>query len=310
LQQSNVTRNGVSQTTSYEYDGLGRRTRKIDAFGQTEFLWDGDLMIHSQRGSKQALFIYEPNSFVPLATLQDGETYWYQCDQIGTPQELTDKNGDVVWAAQYKVWGVAALLKLGNGYNQWQNTAMPVLEQPFRFQGQQFDEETGLHYNRFRYYDPQIGRFVSQDPIGLVGGNNNYQYAPNSTGWIDLLGLQKMCTCGCPYVDQEMRWGELANDSNTPSHIKGWIKHQQRQVALGKQAYVKAPPGYDLGHKYGMESSLGYDFSHADPNLRADHQGIHHRYYRKLGGCFTVAMPKSGPIGRGKLSLPKPGSLP
>jgi len=53
------------------------------------------------------------------------------------------------------------------------------IEQPLRFQGQYFDEETGLHYNRFRYYDPRCGRFINQDPIGLLGGLNSYQYAPN-----------------------------------------------------------------------------------------------------------------------------------
>jgi len=51
------------------------------------------------------------------------------------------------------------------------------------------DQETGLHYNRFRYYDPEVGRFVSQDPIGLAGGVNNYQYAPNPVGWVDEFGL-------------------------------------------------------------------------------------------------------------------------
>ena len=65
------------------------------------------------------------------------------------------------------------------------------LKQPFRFQGQYFDEESGLHYNRFRYYDPSSGRFVSQDPIGLLGGFNLYEYAPNPIGWVDPFGLQK-----------------------------------------------------------------------------------------------------------------------
>ncbi|MBD9416274.1 RHS repeat-associated core domain-containing protein, partial [Pseudomonas sp. PDM16] len=63
------------------------------------------------------------------------------------------------------------------------------VEQRLRFQGQYYDQETGLHYNRFRYYDPDIGRFISQDPIGLRGGINNYQYAPNPVGWIDPVGL-------------------------------------------------------------------------------------------------------------------------
>ena len=61
------------------------------------------------------------------------------------------------------------------------------------FQGQYYDEETGLHYNRFRYYDPDVGRFVSQEPIRLQGGINLYEYAPNPTFWIDPFGLAK---CG------------------------------------------------------------------------------------------------------------------
>ena len=65
------------------------------------------------------------------------------------------------------------------------------LLQPHRFQGQIYDNETGLHYNRFRYYDPDAGRFISHDPIGLLGGDNNFQYAPNPVEWVDPLGLSK-----------------------------------------------------------------------------------------------------------------------
>ena len=61
----------------------------------------------------------------------------------------------------------------------------------FHFQGQYYDEERGLHYNRFRYYDPEIGRFVSQDPIGLMGGIHLFEYDHNTTRWIDPLGLNK-----------------------------------------------------------------------------------------------------------------------
>lgn len=89
LIESNTTRHGVTQATRYAYDPLGRRVAKSDAFGSTHYLWDGDLMVHSQRGARQALYIYEPGSFVPLATIQgageEHSTYWYQCDQIGAP---------------------------------------------------------------------------------------------------------------------------------------------------------------------------------------------------------------------------------
>lgn len=112
------------------------------------------------------------------------EIAYYQCDHLGTPQELTDHHGDIAWAAQYKAWGEAkeviseAARKAG-------------ISNPIRFQGQYFDEETGLHYNRHRYYDPHAGRFVSKDPIGLDGGFNEFQYAPNPAEWVDTLGLNR-----------------------------------------------------------------------------------------------------------------------
>ena len=116
------------------------------------------------------------------------EIAYYQCDHLGTPQELTDHQGDIAWAAQYKAWGQAkeviseAARKAG-------------ISNPIRFQGQYLDEETGLHYNRYRYFDPGSGRFVSNDPIGLLGGNNLKQYAGNPVEWVDPLG--KVCITQC-----------------------------------------------------------------------------------------------------------------
>ncbi|MES2262212.1 MAG: RHS repeat-associated core domain-containing protein [Pseudomonadota bacterium] len=197
LRQATVTRHGLTQTTLYEYDPLGRRIRKIDAFGITQYLWDGDLLIESQRGKKVSLFVFEPYGFTPLATIQDDNIYWYQCDQIGVPQELTNADGAAVWAADYEIWGEATLRRTGT--DDWETAHHSIrvtlnpIEQPFRFQGQQFDDETGLHYNRFRHYDPQIGRFISEDPIGLEGGNNFFQYASNPMVWIDPLGLASKC---------------------------------------------------------------------------------------------------------------------
>ena len=192
LDQAAVTRKGVTQVTRYEYDALSRRTRKRDTFGATEYLWDGHLMIESRRGSKSALFVFEPHDFVPLATLQDDKMYWYQCSQIGAPLELTDADGCVAWVAEYQVWGQATLRKTGTGGARdtvHGGTVSAPLVQPFRFQGQQFDDETGMHYNRFRYYDPGVGRFISQDPIGLAGGSNEFAYVFSPFTSTDPLGL-------------------------------------------------------------------------------------------------------------------------
>jgi len=112
------------------------------------------------------------------------EMAFYQCDHLGTPQELTDHEGSIAWSAQYKAWGEAreAISEAGRRAG---------FRNPIRFQGQYWDEETGLHYNRYRYYDPVSGRFVSKDPIGLKGGINAHQYAPNPVNWIDPLGLAR-----------------------------------------------------------------------------------------------------------------------
>ena len=111
--------------------------------------------------------------------------HYYQCDQLGTPMELTDEEGNIAWEANYKAWGEAKIT-ISEAARKAQ------LKNPIRFQGQYFDEESGLHYNRFRYYDPVIGRFISKDPISLAGGINLHQYAPNPIEWIDPLGLVKV----------------------------------------------------------------------------------------------------------------------
>ncbi|WP_193395391.1 RHS repeat-associated core domain-containing protein, partial [Pseudomonas syringae] len=105
------------------------------------------------------------------------KVYYFHTDQIGTPLEMTDAEGQIVWQAKYRAWGAVEKLVVNE------------VEQNLRFQGQYFDAETGLHYNTFRYYDPEIGRFITQDPIGLEGGFNLYGYCRNPTAWIDPLGL-------------------------------------------------------------------------------------------------------------------------
>ena len=112
------------------------------------------------------------------------EIAFYQCDHLGTPQELTDCDGKVAWSAQFKAWGEAKEVTS-------KAAREAKIRNSIRFQGQYVDDETGLHYNRHRYYDPNGGRFISQDPIRLSGGNNLQQYAPNPTGWVDAIGLQR-----------------------------------------------------------------------------------------------------------------------
>ena len=106
---------------------------------------------------------------------------------------------------QYRAWGELAKATDSEG-----NAAN--VEMSLRFQGQYFDAETGLHYNRFRYYDPQVGRFTTQDPIGLAGGINLYQYAPNPGQWLDLFGLSDKKIDRCPKEYKPKTAEEMAED--------------------------------------------------------------------------------------------------
>ena len=166
----------VSGVTRYEYDAFGRRSAKITAAGRTDYLWEGNTLIGEYCQGEYRWYVFEPNSNKPLALISRGQLYFYQLDQLGTPLSLTDSDNNIVWQAHYTVFGKATV-------------TVNTIDNPIRFQGQYYDSESGLHYNHFRYYDPQTGRFISQDPIGLLGGINHYQYAPNHINWIDPLGL-------------------------------------------------------------------------------------------------------------------------
>ena len=113
--------------------------------------------------------------------------------------------------------------------------------QPHRFQGQIYDHETGLHYNRFRYYDPDAGRFVSHDPIGLLGGDNHFQYAPNPVLWIDLLGLKGtyMFTDGTTwYIGKGNRDRMLASMRERIGGIKNATKYHHEDFKCSQTAFM------------------------------------------------------------------------
>lgn len=192
----------------------------------TLFIWDGDTLAFEQRGrdgkGKTTHYVFEPGTFVPVAqgvmnhieemlhqpsydfpyninrdpvwqekpTPKPFDTLgWYQCDQLGTPMETTGASGQVFWKGSYKAWGSTAdQISIDPPENGYTN---------IRFQGQYFDIETKLHYNRYRYYDPSIGRFVGRDPIGFSGGLNIFIFAVNPVQWIDPYGLKKKAVSSC-----------------------------------------------------------------------------------------------------------------
>ena len=111
----------------------------------------------------------------------------YHCDHLGTPIALTDEQQNVVWAAKLDPWG-----------NVTEEFNPDNISQSIRLPGQHHDKDTGLYYNRHRYYDPSIGAYVNQDPIGLMGGANHYGYPNNPNDWIDPTGLRGAASARLP----------------------------------------------------------------------------------------------------------------
>ena len=236
-------RNG---STEYRYDPLGRRTAKIRNGETTVYHWQEDTLAIESTNGQNTHYLFEPDTFEPLAQFQttspigieredkpaepysyDPETdpllkippepqehseaqpelVYYQLDHLGTPIAAHNAKGEAVWTAEYEAWGSIHNETVSDGLKA---------NIPFRFQGQYYDEESGLHYNRFRYYDSEIGRFVSQDPIGLQGGMNLFEYAPNTTSWIDPLGLNKKTS-----QNKSSQTNKNQNDGcNTPSLVE------------------------------------------------------------------------------------------
>ncbi|TDV50591.1 RHS repeat-associated protein [Pseudomonas helmanticensis] len=249
------------QTASYRYDAFGRRISKTVNGETTEFFWQGDHLVAESSENEYRSYVYEPGTFRPLALL-DGKgpkkacPFYYQLDHLGTPQELTDYSGDIVWSAQYDAYGkVAALTLAGDDY----------LNQPLRFQGQYFDAESGLHYNRHRYYDPRLGRYLTPDPIKLAGGLNQYQYVPNPTGWVDPLGLSSNCPPpNKPGCEVPGGVGGAKVDEGEPALPK--MSAQERRARIDDLAEAnafrrldemeKATPGAHFVEKHGKQTTL------------------------------------------------------
>ncbi|ENC9951943.1 RHS domain-containing protein, partial [Escherichia coli] len=189
----------------YLYDPLGRRVakrvwrRERDLTGWmslsrkpqvTWYGWDGDRLeseILADRVSEESrrwlascgLTVEQMQNQMDPVYTPARKIHLYHCDHRGLPLALISTEGATAWCAEYDEWG-----------NQLNEENPHQLQQLIRLPGQQYDEESGLYYNRHRYYDPLRGRYITQDPIGLKGGWNFYQYPLNPVTNTDPLGLE------------------------------------------------------------------------------------------------------------------------
>ena len=179
---------------AYRYNALGERARKLGT-SVTYYHYDleGRLLAETDAsGQTRAEYLYLGHA--PLALSRSGQLYYYHNDHLGTPQKLTDGTGQVVWSASYRPFGEASI---GVGY----------VTQNLRFPGQYYDEESGLHYNYHRYYDPDTGRYLTSDPIGLAGGMNTYLYAEaNPLRFVDPTGEAAIAIPLIPPAVEGLKW--------------------------------------------------------------------------------------------------------
>jgi RHS repeat-associated protein len=212
----------------YAYDGLGRRVRKRVGDSETLFLWNGDLLAaerHADGGQRTYLYHRKSHHLIGWVDrdAQGTRCYFVHSDHLGRPQEVTDEQGRLVWAVDYDAFGAI------------RRVLVAEVECPFRSAGQYADAETGLYYNRSRYFDPATARYMSEDPTGLAGGINLYGYCPNPYADMDFYGEQWVRN---PNYDPEaarrelelmrriynespaLQWAHSADfDPNNPEHL-------------------------------------------------------------------------------------------
>jgi RHS repeat-associated protein len=175
-------------TTTFKYDPFGRRIQKSGPLGTTNYLYSGLSVIEEvdNSGNVNARYTHGPEIDQPLAEFQSGVTSYYQQDALSSATSVSSSAGAL--AATYTYDSFGKLI-----------ASTGTLTNPFQYTGRESDPETALYYYRARYYDPQIGRFISEDPI--QGGLNFYAYVKNDpVRFTDPSGLKGCCNA------RKIRW--------------------------------------------------------------------------------------------------------
>ena len=171
--------NTAMETITFTYDPFGRRSSKRTSHGTTDYIYsDGHVIMEMDDAEiVEAIYIYGSEMDEVLIMRRGGLDFFFNGDALGSVTDLTDEVGNIVESYSYDAYGISQeSSSVGNQY---------------RFTGRRLDQETGLYYFRARYYDSLIGRFVSEDPVGVYGGFNFYSYGKNNpTNYVDPTGLQ------------------------------------------------------------------------------------------------------------------------
>jgi RHS repeat-associated protein len=166
---SSVTLPGTGGTVSFAYDPFGRRIKRVSNAGTSIYAYDKNNLIEetNSSGTVVARYAQALKMDEELAMLRSGTTSYYEADGLGTATSLSNSAGALAQTYTFDSFGN---LTASSG----------SLTNPFRFTGREWDTETNLQFSRFRYYDPTVGRFLSEDPLGFKAASNFYPYVDNS----------------------------------------------------------------------------------------------------------------------------------
>lgn len=176
---ASVTLPGTAGVVTYEYDPFGRRIEKVSPSGTTIYAYDGANVVEELDGGGMAVARYAQGLGIdePLAMYRGGASYYYNADGLGSITSLTNSSGQIAATYNYDSFG-----KL--------TASTGTVINPFRYTGREYGSETGLYYYRARYYDSNVGRFISEDPIKFAARVNFYDYVGNNpTGCTDADGM-------------------------------------------------------------------------------------------------------------------------
>jgi RHS repeat-associated protein len=280
---------GTASTVSFKYDPMGRRIWKSSALGTTLYLYDGANIVGEVGPAGVLVASYAQGSGIdqPLAMQRGGNIAYYQADGLGSITSLTNAAGNTVSSYVYKAFG--------------STTATEGIFNPFRYTGREQDPETGLYYYRARYYDPTIGRFLSEDPIGFKGsGTNFYAYVRNSSVNVnDPFGLCPQCdnipSTGrtVPLSTSSGQWNLQFNSAGTLIGLG--IPLNTGNTAINSGSLSIGPNTY-AGITLNANGSVSFGFS----NAILINNGLSSAYFSSAtysGGQYTQVNGTWGPFG-------------
>lgn len=270
-----------------EYDALGRRIRKSPGYSSHHaYFWDSDRLVAEVLPDGRCrvyayadAFAIVPMMFVDYDSLDaepsGGHRYYVLTDQRGCAERVLDSQGNDAWRARIDPYGYAHV-EVGQNFYQ-----------PLRFPGHWYDPELGLQYNRFRYYSPELGRYLEVDPWGLKGGVNLYAYTSNPLTQVDLRGLCPKTSVGGG-DDGEPRQrpdaeGEGEPGDGAPRDDDGTLRHDPERAQLSPEQSALL----DAAHRKALAAEAIQD-GRRDSKCVAINGGTH------LSGYNTEGQPHPG----------------